>query len=98
MKKLILLLCLVLFNGCASFNQPFTPEFYRPDPVVLRLKVKTEKELRTVCNYNKIRPILGCAHVPVDPKGLCVTYMYENGSEETREHEDKHCIYGRWHD
>lgn len=96
----VLFLCLLLL-GCASqvFDTPFNPEFDRgPNPSTKYVYVSTPEEMNVMCSRKAEAPlILGCAHIPATPDGICVVILYKNGAMETREHEDKHCRYGRWH-
>jgi hypothetical protein len=101
MRKLFLQLVLISFlAGCAIFEQPFHPEFFRENPVIVPFVVKSEDEMDLLCGgklpRNKKR--LACARIPLIEKDPCFIILYYNSTEETKEHERKHCIYGRWHD
>lgn len=87
-------------GGCASFDTVFVPEFDRGPNVHTRYYyVESQAEMDMVCRRHADdgRITLGCAAVNPDPKGECWVYLYKNGTADIKEHEDKHCRYGRWH-
>lgn len=85
-------------GGCASFDTPFNPEFDRGANVPIRyFYVESRDEMQIVCRGLETSIILGCAAINPDPKGECLVYLYKNGTPDIKEHEEKHCRYGRWH-
>lgn len=92
-----LLLIFSLLTGCVSFNTPFKPEFDRgPNVKIKYVYVDHQWQMNLLCR-NKETGILGCADIPVSSDGVCVVTLFRNGPAETREHEEKHCRYGAWH-
>jgi hypothetical protein len=96
--KLLVAITLVL-SGCASvFDTPFVAEFDRGPNVPIRyFYVESRGEMNIVCRGLETSTILGCAAVNPDPKGECLVYLYLNGTQDIKEHEEKHCRYGKWH-
>lgn len=86
----------LLFTGCASFEQPFKAEFDRgPDVRIQYQYVNNGYEMDTLCPKRE-GVVLGCAFIPPTADGVCVVILF-HGDTETKDHEDKHCRYGRWH-
>jgi hypothetical protein len=81
------------------FDQPFKPEFYRHNPVIIEAVVQTEEQLDSLCGgpMPKGRKRLGCARIPDFEDQPCVIAYYYNADPGTIEHEKNHCRYGRWH-
>lgn len=107
MKRTILFLIFIvigvsfslMLGGCASFDTPFKPEFDRGSKVPIEyLYVDTREEMNIFCGEPKESFVrLGCAFIPTNEKEVCVVFLYNNGSQDIKEHEEKHCRYGRWH-
>jgi uncharacterized protein YceK len=102
MYRLLILCSILALSGCASvFEAPFKPEFDRGQSVKIKyVYVDHEWELMTLCRKNSEdyqgRKLLGCADIPFTPDGVCVVTLYK-GFPDVKEHEEKHCRYGRWH-
>lgn len=98
MRTLLIALAAMLLPACASFDTVFTPEYDRGPNVSIRyFYVESRGEMQIVCRGLETSTILGCAAVNPDPRGECLVYLYKNGTADIKEHEEKHCRYGRWH-
>ena len=87
-------------GGCSSFDTIFTPEFDRgPNVKIKYYYAESQSEMDMVCrrHISDGRIVLGCAVWPEDPNGECWVYLYKNGSDDVKKHEEKHCRYGAWH-
>lgn len=100
MKQWLLVLLSILVVGCSTFEQPFKPEFFRENPVIVPVILYDEDQMDFFCGgaLPPNRKRLACAWIPLLEKEPCRIFLYHNSSKETIKHEKDHCRYGRWHD
>ena len=90
--KTIALLC-ILLSGCTMVSKHVDPRLgYRNTPRVYLKEHDSWWSLEKACiSLTKIPDIhLGCATVPIDPKGTCTVHVMK-GDREALAHELWHC-------
>ena len=99
--RYLLILCFSLLAGCASvFDTTFTPEYDRgPNVKIEYVYVDTQDEMIQWCGmgYDGKKQILGCAKTGPSDDFPCYVVTYRTPIPGVKEHEEKHCRYGRWH-
>ena len=92
-----LILCSLL-AGCNALDTPFKAEFDRgPNVQVVYEYVDHQWQMDTLCGSKAGSIVLGCSRTPQSTDGVCVITLFRNGLDDIKQHEEKHCRYGRWH-